>query len=277
MKSVFKAKTQEGHIIKILTELLQHNIKTGCFLINSTGLYLRMMDTHRKILLNIELLAENFTIYKFKSAEELNIGLNMGHFYKMLKSIKKKDSLVLSIKENDLTNLYIKVIPKENNRISTSVIKIQNTQNITIPLPTNYEKLVIVPSPEYQKMCKEMSHIGNTIRVKSRGFYIKFSCDAGGIYSREVTFGELSTGDNGEDSSDDEDGQQEYSHDFDAEQLSRIIKISGLSGNMQIYPCEGNPLLFKSLIGGLGKISIYIKSKEQIELDDLQEDHEDEN
>ena len=122
-----------------------------------------------------------------------------------------------------------------------------------------------------------MSHIGNTIRVKSRGFYIKFSCDAGGIYSREVTFGELSTGDNGEDSSDDEDGQQEYSHDFDAEQLSRIIKISGLSGNMQIYPCEGNPLLFKSLIGGLGKISIYIKSKEQIELDDLQEDHEDEN
>ena len=70
-KSLFKAKTQEGHIIKILTELLQHNIKTGCFLITSTGLYLRMMDTHRKILLNIELLAENFSICKFKSLEDL--------------------------------------------------------------------------------------------------------------------------------------------------------------------------------------------------------------
>jgi hypothetical protein len=32
---------------------------------------------------------------------------------------------------------------------------------------------------------------------------------------------------------------------------------------MQIFP--GKPLLFRSNIGSLGKISIYIKSKEQIE------------
>ena len=36
---------------------------------------------------------------------------------------------------------------------------------------------------------------------------------------------------------------------------------------MQIFPKEGLPLLFKSSIGNLGKISIYVKSKEQIDDD----------
>jgi len=271
--SIFKAKTQEGHMIKILAELLQHNIKTGCFMVNEKSIHLRMMDTHRKILIDLELLAENFSIYKFKHHEPLNIGLNLSHFHRMLKSIKKKDSLVLYIKSDDLNNLYIKVIPKENNRISTSIIKIQNTQNIEITLPDNYSKPIIVPSTEYQKMCKEMNNIGNTINVKSKGFYIKFKCDAGGVYSREVLFGELEdTGDG--DSSEEEEMISEYCQDFDSEQLSRIIKISGLSSHMQIYPKNDLPLLFKSCVGNLGKIMLFIKSKEQIELDILHEDLE---
>ena len=36
-----------------------------------------------------------------------------------------------------------------------------------------------------------------------------------------------------------------------------------LSNNIQIYP--GKPLRFTSKIGNLGKISVYIKSKDQIE------------
>ena len=38
--------------------------------------------------------------------------------------------------------------------------------------------------------------------------------------------------------------------------------MAGLSSNIQIYPNKGKPLLFRSAIGSLGKISIYIKSKD---------------
>ena len=34
MPCIFKAKTQEGYIIKVLGELLQHIIKTGCFVLD---------------------------------------------------------------------------------------------------------------------------------------------------------------------------------------------------------------------------------------------------
>ena len=48
----------------------------------------------------------------------------------MLKSIKKKDSIVLFIDDDKDDMLGIKVIPPENNRITVSYIKIQSIQRI---------------------------------------------------------------------------------------------------------------------------------------------------
>ena len=53
MPQLFKAKTNEGYTMKILAELLQHNIKTACFDIDDKSIRLRMMDSHRKILLDV--------------------------------------------------------------------------------------------------------------------------------------------------------------------------------------------------------------------------------
>jgi DNA polymerase III sliding clamp (beta) subunit (PCNA family) len=187
------------------------------------------------------------------------LGINLNHFHKMLKSIKKKDSLQLYIDDENPTDLAIKVIPKENNRITTSFVKIQAIQNLDIELPTGYDKPVIVPSSEYQKLIKDMSHIGNVINVLAKDFHIEFRCNAGGVLKRNVEFGEL------DDSDTDNDAPAEsYNQTFDQDQLSRITKMAGLSSNIQIYPKEGLPLLFKSSVGTLGTISIYIKSKELI-------------
>ena len=98
MPCIFKAKTQEGYIIKVLGELLQHIIKTGCFVLDKNGITLRMMDSHRKKLVDLRLEASKFSIYKFKTDTKF-LGINLGYFYKMLKSIKKKDGVVLFIDE----------------------------------------------------------------------------------------------------------------------------------------------------------------------------------
>ena len=72
MTVLFKAKTQEAYVIKILAELLSNNIKTGCFVIDENGIYLCMMDSHKTILIDLVLKAENFSIYKFNSKKILN-------------------------------------------------------------------------------------------------------------------------------------------------------------------------------------------------------------
>jgi proliferating cell nuclear antigen PCNA len=263
MPVIFKAKTHCAYTIKILAELLQNNIKTACFEINEDGVKLCMMDHHRTILIQVSLESENFTLYKFKCKDKLFLGINLNHFHKMLKSIKKKDSMQLFINDDSPNDLGIKVIPKENNRITTSFVTIQEIQTIDIDIPEGYGKPIIVPSSEYQKMCKDMAHIGSMINVVARNFHIKFRCNAGGVMKRHVEFGEM--GDSDDEEEEEDDNVVEYNQDFDTEQLSRITKMAGLSTNMQIYPKQGKPLLFKSAIGSLGKISIYIKSKDLIE------------
>ena len=264
--SLFTCKTNEAHVIKCLSELLQNNIKNTCFEIDSKGIRLKMTDSNKKILIDLELFSENFSLYKLKTNKKLNIGLNQTHFYKMLKTIKKKDSLVFFIQDEKSMDLGIQIIPKEKNRITTSYIKIQNIQHVDIDVPTGYDTPAIVPSNDYQKMCKDMVNISNSIIVTSKKYSIKFNSNAGSVYSREVIFGEIDQYSNEE--------VQEVRQDFDTEQLIRICKIAGLSNNnsnnMLIFQKEGLPLLFKSAVGSLGKISIFVKSKDQIEEDEKQ-------
>jgi proliferating cell nuclear antigen len=261
MPLIFNCKTNEGHIIKILAELLQNNIKTGCFIIDEKGIRLRMSDSNNRILIDLELNADQFSLYKYCHDEDsISIGINQNHFHKMLRSIKKKDSISLFIDKDSPTDLGITIIPKENNRVTTSTIKIQNVQQIHIDEITGYDKPIIVPSNEYQKMCKDMSTIGNCIKVTSKRYNIKFSCNGGSIYSREVVFGEIDK--------DSDENEKEIVQEFDTEQLCRISKIAGLSTKMQIYQAENLALLFKSGVGNLGRICIYTKSKKEIEEED---------
>lgn len=265
MTIIFSCKTREGYSIKVLAELLQNNITTACFQVDGSGIRLRMMDHHRTILIDLELDANSFSMYKFKALEKLDLGINVTHFHKMLKSIKKRDSIQLFIDDACPTDLNIKVVPKENNRASTSVIKIQSIQNLDIDLPEHYGKPVIVPSGEFQKMCKGLGHISNVTHITSKGFKIRFSSDAGGVMKRYTDFGE--TEDDSDSEAEESKDMSEYSEDFDTEQLIRITKLSGLSSTMQIYPKSDNPLLFKSAVGSLGRIAIYLKSKSLQEIE----------
>jgi proliferating cell nuclear antigen len=264
MSKLFQCKTNEGHIVKTLAELLQNNIKSGCYEINENGLFMRITDANKRILIDLQLNHENFVLYKVK--KRISLGLNQSHFYKMLKSIKKKDSISLFIDESTPLDLGIEIVPKEKNRVTTSYVKIQNIQNLDIDLPSGYEKPILIPSNEFQKMIKDMNNIGNTIEISSKYRQVKFKCDAESVYKREVLFGEADL----------DYISPEILQAFDTEMLTRISKISGLNTTMQIHQSKGLPLKITSAVGNLGHIAIYLKSKEQIEEDEMHVGSDDE-
>ena len=172
----------------------------------------------------------------------------------MLKTIKKKDALCMYIEESKPDKLYLKVIPKENNRITVSCLHIQTIQNI--PIPTGYENPVIIPSNEYQRTLKDMGNISDTLNIRMRQYSMQLLCNVDNIFSREVFFGEM-----------DDDTDYRYMEEFNMEQLSRIIKIAGLSKTLQVYGKPNLPLLIQSEIGSIGTIKIFIKSKKQLKQD----------
>ncbi len=258
MSVIFKAKTNEGYTIKILSELLQNIVRIACLEVDARGIRMRMMDSHRRVLVNIELDHTHFNIYEFCAEQTLYLGLNLGHLYKMLKIIKKKDALMFTILPSDPKQLNLVIYPKENNRISTSSIRIQSIQHINVPLPTGYTTSVIIPSNEYQRTLKDMNNIADTLSIQLRKYSLHISSSAQGVYSREVLFGEL-----------DDTSPVQYTENFEMEQFVRIVKIAGLGKTLQVFSGSKHlPLLIKSNIGQLGHISIFIKSKEQVRQDE---------
>ena len=258
MTIIFKAKTSEGYTIKVLFELLQNIVKITCLEVNNDGIKMRMMDSHRNILIDVFLQSTNFNIYDLTNYETIYLGINLGHLYKMLKSIKKNDSLMMTIDDTRPDQLNLIVIPRKNNRISKSSVHIHTIQHINIPLPSGYTNSVIIPSTDYQQTIQCMNDVSKTITVRMKKYSLILSCsDPGDIYSTQVLFGEL-----------DDETPEYYDDIFDIERFTRILKISVLNKNMKIFRgSESLPLLLQSQIGQLGSISIFIKSQEQIRID----------
>ncbi len=258
MSYIFRARTNEANFLKITVEILANNLKTGCFVIDKNGIRLRMADHHLKSLFDVEL--NNFTKYNFNLDHPINIGINLAHFNRVVKSIKRKDSLELLIKDLDSNDLIIKVIPKERTKLTkSSSVKIQNIQNIEPTIPEIFGRHYSILSSEFQRAIKEFNGTTKIMKVMVVNEGVKFCYNEGDVIKTEIDF-ECS-----DDRSDEDTDTIQYSKEFEVEQLSKNSKISSLSSNLLIH--MGNCLKLESQIGGIGKLSIYIKSTDPTEFD----------
>jgi hypothetical protein len=254
----FNCETDNAFRIKILSEIVANVLKTSFWEIGNEGISLSMFDESRKTMITIDLKRENFHMYEYNSAENINVGINSSHLYKMLKTIKKKDTVGLCIPSLDSNELSITMIPKERNRKTVSEIKIQVVQNLDILNPSGYGKSVIIPSSDFHKMIKDLGTLNSdTIVITAHSNAIDFSSNADGIMKRTVSFGNPNpTG-------------PTTTHHFSTEQINRISKISALCDSIHVFPATAElPIKFMTNVGLLGTMCVYIKSNEHIMLDE---------
>jgi hypothetical protein len=251
----FRCKTDNAFRVKIMTEIVSNVLKTSFWEIGPLGIKLSMFDDSRKTMITIELKAENFQYYSYSGNDSIHIGINSSHFHKMLKSIKKKDNIELQIDEHTSNELQITAIPLAQNRKTTSHIKIQTVQNLEVVNPCGYGSSIIIPSVDFQKMIKDLHAINSDkISIHTQNGMINFSSDADGIMKRTVSFGEY-----------DERNKTVTSDIFSTEQIQRISKISALYENIHIFPSTKTlPIQFKTNVGSIGELCIFIKSDENI-------------
>ena len=175
----------------------------------------------------------------------------------MLKCIKKKDAIRLYIHEDDPTILGICVEQmNENNRVLTN-IKITNTHLEDIIRPEGYDTPIIIPSKQFQKM-KNLHNISKTMVITSKLNYIRFFCDGGELYSRELVIGNENDEDNAH-------IKRLYKQEFNTVYITGLTKCAGQSGSVSVYVDEENGLKIKMKAGGLGDLVVYIKSNELID------------
>jgi len=263
---IFRAKTKEAYVIKILGELL-HNalIKRAPFRIDSEGIHLSQADSNNHQLINFTLFRENF--FNYRATKPLYFDVNTQHFHKLLKTIKKKDTITLFIKDtkdtDECNKLGIKVETADEVVHTNTTIRITYIQPQVFNEPTGYPNPTICTNKEFQKM-KNLQNISKEMEVTCPcPGLVRFYCDGGEIYEREVVLGNEQQCD--DDIKDEE--HEEFKQKFKTAHICGLTKAANQSGNVRIFTKKGLPLKIKMGAGHLGDLCVYIKSEERIKLE----------
>jgi Proliferating cell nuclear antigen, C-terminal domain len=251
---LFRAKFQDGRILKMLSEVIQMNKKFTYFTINEKGIFMRVTDDDVNILFDLELHSDKFLVHEFNHSEPIHISLNLEHLVNMLDDMKKKDTIEFIMKDLKLENSCIRVIPRENS----------NMVNIELPSKLKYARHVNILSDDFQKMIKDFSHISNDIKIRATEHTVTFCCMIDKVSSKQITFGndgnytskQIIFG------NDIHDDPVIYEGEFDIVRILNIIKISRLDRRIQLFCTTGMPILIKSHVGNMGELRIYIKSND---------------
>jgi hypothetical protein len=94
--------------------------------------------------------------------------------------------------------------------------------------------------------------------ITSKLNYIRFFCDGGELYSRELVIGNENDEDNAH-------IKRLYKQEFNTVYITGLTKCAGQSGSVSVYVDEENGLKIKMKAGGLGDLIVYIKSNELID------------
>jgi len=287
---IFYGEVVKGYIIKTLIDVLVGSFNRTPFSITDKGLYIRDCDKNRSILFNIELHREKFI--KYKCDQDIFFSANVKHIQRLIRNLKKKDSLILGIRKSTPEILCIVICPARktentNYRSETADIRIQletNPSLVDLPNSQVYKFPYVIDASEFQKV-KRISSVAKLIKVVIRGdSYLGFICDKE-IYSTALHFGDppsleekeaVSSEDDSEnDSQEDNDeivtpSKHIYKAEFNSSLFNHLVKLPGLCTQMQFYaPTEDLfPLRIRMEAGLLGNVDVYIKDIKTLEYDE---------
>jgi hypothetical protein len=257
---IFRVKTEDGLSLRVLSEYFANLLTFPPFHINEKGIFVRAMNKAGDVLVDVQMPRTSFPL--FKCSKPIYFGINATHFYRLLRPIKKKDTVFLFIREKLPMQLGICVEQgdKPGDRVTT-YIQINYIQPDEIELPEGYNDNPIVETSKRFQRLKMLHTIGPKIwATVIGGKKIRFTVNGKNLFSREVTIGEMSDDDN-----DDDENTPSYTHTYSTNHITQLTKCAGQRGNIQICQNEELPLFIWMQLESLATLSVYIKSQELID------------
>lgn len=195
MTTLFKATTSYGYNIKSLATYFSFSIHTGYLHISEKGIKSTSKDNYSRVLIDLFLDAENFDCYYF-TGDAISTGINFMDLKNILKSMKKTDSLTLTITDDEPNSLIIMITPHNGGCFFETKLDFINKQNISLEVPEVKMYHIVVNSKEFQQMCKELKNSlspSSSVYVECHRFddkfdSVTFSGSPDSRYDKTITF-----------------------------------------------------------------------------------------
>lgn len=258
---LFYLKTRDGFVFKILSEFFSSCMMRCAFNIDKNGLSLLSTDNKNHRLFSVMMPRLKFRNFTF--AKAFTFDVNSNHLHKIMKTIRKKDSLTMYITEESPHELNISVSQGLENIESTSTIRIMYVHPANIDIIDYSEKnYVNCTGKDFQKI-KNLSNIGKKTNVVLNKKDILFECDGSDVISKSIKIGEDNEHNN-------DKNNQQVKVSIQTIYISSLSKIASISSNVLIYICENSPVKITFDIPTVGDFNVFIKTEKMIEEEDKQ-------
>lgn len=266
MPNVFELKTVQTSVFKTLIEALKE-ILTDANIEFHPGesdadddskfgfIKIIAMDPTQTVLVHLKLEGRFFEYYN--CTRRSIIGISMLNFYKLIKTMTNSDTLTLFLTAADPNKLCIRIENSDKNSITNFKLNLMDLpqDRVNIP-PQQFDSVITMPSVDFQKICRDMSNLSETIEIQNVGARLLFSCT--GDFADQETILTENGGvqfNNGHD----KDGViQGY---YNLKHLVLFTKCTNLSSNVQILMKNDFPLIIQYKVGSLGNLKLALAPK----------------
>jgi len=173
-----------GDLFRKIVAALSDLVEQGNFMVDSNMISFQGMDSSHVSLVALQLTESGFEGYRCDHDQCL--GIQFSALNKILKCMTAKDSLSIQARDDGDVVSFIFESP-DSKRYSNFELKLNDIDQEQLGIPqTEYATTIKMPSAEFQRICRDLSAIGDTVTISATKDGVKFSVN-GDIGSGDMT------------------------------------------------------------------------------------------
>lgn len=254
---MFEARLVQGALLKKVLEAVKDLINEGTWDCSATGISLQAMDNSHVSLVSLNLRSDGFD--KFRCDRNLSMGMNLTSMSKILKCAANDDIITIKAQDEADSVTFVFEAPNQE-KISDYEMKLMNidTEHLGIP-ETDYSVIIKLPSAEFQRICRDLSQIGDSVQITCTKDGVRFSA-SGDLGTGNVKLSQTANVDKEEEAVIIE-MQEAVSLTFALRYLNSFTKATPLSAQVQLSMSADVPLVVEYKIEDMGYVRYYLAPK----------------
>jgi proliferating cell nuclear antigen len=222
-----------------------------------------LQDSSHVSLVALLLRADGFDHYRCD--RNISLGINLTSMGKVLKCCNNDD--IVTLKSDDSADTMTFMFENQaQDRISDFELKLMDIDSEHLGIPdTDYKSVVKMPASEFQRICKDLAILGDTVTIAVGKDGVKFSV-TGELGSGNMTIRPSSSVDVKEEDQVEVTFEEPVALNFALRYLNFFTKATPLSGTVVLSLSKDVPLVVEYRINDLGHIRYYLAPK-------IEEDH----
>jgi len=254
---MFEARLVQGSLLKKVLEAVKDLLNDATWDCNSTGMSLQAMDSSHVSLVSLMLRSDGFDTYRCD--RNLCMGINLGSMSKILKCAGNDDAITVKAGDNADSVTFMFESPN-GEKVSDYEMKLMDLDSEHLGIPeTDYSCVIKLPAAEFQRICRDLSQIGESVIICCTKEGVKFSAN-GDLGTGNIKLAQTAHVDK-EDEAVTIEMQEAVTLTFALRYLNFFTKATPLSGQVSLSMSPEVPLVVEYKIGDMGYVRYYLAPK----------------